>query len=268
MDEGVSYDNRKALRIAYKGAVRFSADQFHWYVNTAQNISKEGIFIKTGEIFTLGTNLYLHIDLTVDAQVVKKIRTIGKVVRLAGSEEPSSQKENTGIGIHFFLLPSQKRIIRDFAKDVVNSRGRYVMMHGQKGGTNPDAKAYRHPDGRFNMTNGKDATEIRVPTYGLTDNTKAKDVDQYIKKVANQFLILLESELPEDFFHLSACPRCGFIGQSEFEIIDKPWMPEKVFRLIYKRGQTQRVICPECKRPFPNNMSDYEGRKQYLATRC
>jgi Tfp pilus assembly protein PilZ len=120
MDELVSLDNRKALRIPYSGAVRFSADQFHWHLNKAQNISKEGLFIETGEVFTLGTNLYLHIDLAVDTLVVKKIRTVGKVVRLGGDKEDTSQIKSGGLGIHFSLLPSEERIIRDFATHGVN----------------------------------------------------------------------------------------------------------------------------------------------------
>ena len=120
MDELVSFDNRKALRIPYSGAVRFSADQFHWHLHKAQNISKEGLFIETGEVFTLGTNLYLHIDLTVDTQVVKKIRTVGKVVRLAGEEEDTSPNKSGGMGIHFSLLPGEEQIIRDFAKHAAN----------------------------------------------------------------------------------------------------------------------------------------------------
>jgi Tfp pilus assembly protein PilZ len=120
MDELVSLDNRKALRIPFGGAVRFSADQFHWYLNKAQNISKEGLFIETGEVFTLGTRLYLNIDLTVDTQVVKKIRTVGNVVRLAGEVEETSPYKSGGIGVHFSLLPGEERIIRDFAKLAVN----------------------------------------------------------------------------------------------------------------------------------------------------
>ncbi len=120
MDELVSLDNRKALRIPYSGAVRFSADQFHWHLNKAQNISKEGLFIETGEVFTLGTRLYLKIDLTVDTQVVKKIRTVGKVVRLAGAEEDTVHYKSGGLGVHFSLLPSEERIIRDFAKHAVS----------------------------------------------------------------------------------------------------------------------------------------------------
>ena len=120
MDELVSFDNRKELRIPCSGAVRFSADQFHWHLNKAQNISKEGLFVETGEVFSLGTNLYLHIDLTVDTQVVKKIRTVGKVVRLAGEEEDNSSNKGGGMGIQFSLLSSEERIIRDFAKHTVN----------------------------------------------------------------------------------------------------------------------------------------------------
>ena len=120
MDELVSLDNRKALRIPYGGAVRFSADQFHWHLNKAQNISKEGLFIETGEVFTLGTNLYLNIDLTVDTRVVKKIRTVGKVVRLAGEVEETSPYKSGGIGVHFSLLPGEECIIRDFARHAVN----------------------------------------------------------------------------------------------------------------------------------------------------
>ena len=112
-------DNRKALRIPYGGAVRFSADQFHWHLNKAQDISNEGLFIETGEVFTLGTRLYLNIDLTVDTQVVKKIRTVGRVVRLAGEEETSPYKSG-GLGVHFSLLPGEECIIRDFAQHAVN----------------------------------------------------------------------------------------------------------------------------------------------------
>ena len=90
----------------------------------------------------------------------------------------------------------------------------------------------------------------------------------YIKDVASQFIVLLEADLPDDFFHLSACPECGYVGRCELEIVDKPWMPEKVFKMIYRRGQTQRAVCPNCDRSFPNNMSDYEGRRQYLDRKC
>jgi hypothetical protein len=99
---------------------------------------------------------------------------------------------------------------------------------------------------------------------GLTIENK----HEYIKGVAVQFIELLSTELPDRFFYMCACPECGHTGENELEVIDKPWMPDKLYRLLYKRGQTQRAICGNCKRPFPNNMSDYEGRKQYLSKKC
>jgi len=90
----------------------------------------------------------------------------------------------------------------------------------------------------------------------------------YVKDVAAQFIVILEAKLPSNFFHLSACSDCGHIGKSRFEVIDKPWMPEIVFRLIYKRSQTQRAFCSNCKKPFPTSMSDYESRKKYLSKKC
>ncbi|WP_444922918.1 hypothetical protein ACJJH9_12095 [Microbulbifer sp. DLAB2-AF] len=96
----------------------------------------------------------------------------------------------------------------------------------------------------------------------------AENKNEYIKGVAAQFIELLEEKLPDRFFYLCACPECGYIGESALEVIDKSWMPDKLYRFIYKRAQTQRAICVNCKRPFPNNMSDYEGRKQYLSKKC
>jgi hypothetical protein len=121
MDNLVSDSNRKEMRIPYRGTVRFSADQFNWYLNKAQNISKKGIFIETEEKFTVGTKLYLNFDLTVNNQVVKKIRTIGEVVRLADGAEKGKETSHSGLGIRFSLLESEKAAMRTFVKDVVDS---------------------------------------------------------------------------------------------------------------------------------------------------
>ncbi|WP_444925410.1 hypothetical protein ACJJI4_12885 [Microbulbifer sp. TRSA002] len=106
--------------------------------------------------------------------------------------------------------------------------------------------------------------EICYFNSGLTSENKSS----YIKDVAAQFIILLDTELPDRFFFLSSCPECGYIGESGLEVIEKPLIPKQLFKLIYGRGQNQRAICSKCKRPFPNNMSDYEGRKQYLSKKC
>ncbi|WP_420554046.1 hypothetical protein [Neptuniibacter marinus] len=111
------------------------------------------------------------------------------------------------------------------------------------------------------MVNDRDGC---IFNSGLTAENKG----EYIKGVAAQFTDLLETNLPDRFFCLCACPECGYIGENKLEVVDKPWLPDRLYRLIYKRGQTQRAICANCKRPFPNNMSDYEGRKQYLSKKC
>jgi len=92
--------------------------------------------------------------------------------------------------------------------------------------------------------------------------------DAYIKRVAAQFIELSDTDLPARFFSLSVCPACGYIGDSEFEILEKAWMPETLFRLIYKRGQTRRAICANRKNPFPHDMCDYEARTLYLSKKC
>ncbi len=99
---------------------------------------------------------------------------------------------------------------------------------------------------------------------GLT----VENIDHFIRKVAKQFLQLTKMKLPDCFFYLCSCKKCGYIGESATERIDIPWIPEKIFRLIFKQGPTYRSVCVKCKEPYPNNMSDYEGRKQYLEAKC
>lgn len=92
--------------------------------------------------------------------------------------------------------------------------------------------------------------------------------DEYIRNVAAQFIELTRVPLPENFFRLCVCASCGHIGESALERIDKSWLPEKIHRLIYRRGIVQREVCTKCGAPFPGNMRDYEARKQYLRAYC
>jgi Tfp pilus assembly protein PilZ len=117
----VLQSKRKEIRIPYSGTVRFSADQFNWYLNKAQNISRKGIFIKTEEEFKVGTKLYLNFDLIVNDEVVKKIRTIGEVMRCVHDGEKGSGVKNSGLGIHFSLLPGQEIAMRTFVEDVMDA---------------------------------------------------------------------------------------------------------------------------------------------------
>jgi hypothetical protein len=46
--------------------------------------------------------------------------------------------------------------------------------------------------------------------------------------------------------------------------MDLPWLPEKLFRLIYGKAPTFVWVCGLCAQPHLKNMFDYAGRKQYL----
>ena len=75
--------------------------------------------------------------------------------------------------------------IPNFAEgDPINSMGRYVMLHGERGKHEPKKMAYYHPEtNKYNVTNKEGALPIRVPVYGLTDSHKGNTVDEYIKKL-------------------------------------------------------------------------------------
>lgn len=95
-----------------------------------------------------------------------------------------------------------------------------------------------------------------------------ENIESFIMDVAKQFLSLVHIKLPENFFRLCACPKCGYIGESEFERMERPWLPELIFKILYRRSPALCAICPKCREPFPINMSDYEGRNQYLSSQC
>jgi hypothetical protein len=91
-----------------------------------------------------------------------------------------------------------------------------------------------------------------------------ENVDEFIVKVARQFLQLCDSNLPEDFFSLCACSDCGHIGKAQLIRTDLPWLPEKLFKLIYRKAPVFKWVCGHCLHPQIKNMFDYEGRKLYL----
>lgn len=100
--------------------------------------------------------------------------------------------------------------------------------------------------------------------YLFNSDLTKENTDHYVKKVAKQFIQLTEIKLPERFFHLCACSKCGFIGESNVERIGKTWIPKKIYRFIFRRAPTFRAICSKCNEPYPSSMSDYKARKQYL----
>lgn len=102
----------------------------------------------------------------------------------------------------------------------------------------------------------------------FNSNLTKENIDQYIKKMASQFIQLTEIKLPERFFHFYACSKCGYIGEYKLERIEKLWIPEKIFSLIFRRAPACQGICEKCASPYLNSMSDYETRKQYLELKC
>ena len=95
---------------------------------------------------------------------------------------------------------------------------------------------------------------------GITrDNT-----DAYIKKVAEQYLTLLDLEFPADFFHLACCTRCDAIERPVRKRVDMPWFPDRIFRLVFRRGPSYRLACVRCGSHDLLMMGDYAGRQRYL----
>ena len=68
MDELVSDNQRKDLRILFNSDVRFSMDQFNWHLGRADNISKCGIFVETERRLKVGIKIYLNFSIPTNFQ--------------------------------------------------------------------------------------------------------------------------------------------------------------------------------------------------------
>ncbi|MEI6707007.1 MAG: hypothetical protein WCK96_07715 [Methylococcales bacterium] len=111
----------------------------------------------------------------------------------------------------------------------------------------------------------EDVYTLENGDYYLWNTGLSKDnIDEFIIQVARQFIQLCKSELPDDFFYLCTCDDCGHIGKAQLKRMDLPWLPEKLFRLIYRKAPAFKWICGHCTQSHLKNMFDYEGRKQYL----
>ena len=91
-------------------------------------------------------------------------------------------------------------------------------------------------------------------------------VNEYIKKVAIQYLAMLSMNLPSNFFQLSYCFQCNNISEPIKKRIDSPWLPDRIYRLIHRRGATYRMVCGNCGSDELVSMWAYEGREKYLST--
>lgn len=98
---------------------------------------------------------------------------------------------------------------------------------------------------------------------GLTKDNTA----DYIRNAARQYLQLSRLELPENFFQLVHCLGCDSIQPTKTVRIDKPWMPEKLYRLIYDdKGLSWELRCANCGSRDLKSMNDYAGREAYLGS--
>lgn len=103
---------------------------------------------------------------------------------------------------------------------------------------------------------------VGMPIYntGITKD----NINQYIVFVAEQFLKLLDMELPQNFMDLTACKKCGYVGLDTTVRYEKIWMPKWIFRILYRRRPAVKSICAKCGETSPLWMRDYQGRELYL----
>ena len=118
MDELVSDNQRKNLRILFNHDVRFSMDQFNWHLGRADNISKGGIFVETERRLKVGVKIYLNFSIPTNFQ---NIKATGEVVRLANAAGGSTKEEFSGMGIRFSLAPSEELMIRSFIRGILDN---------------------------------------------------------------------------------------------------------------------------------------------------
>jgi len=119
MNPFVPRKQSRDMRVPFKHVVRFGVDRSNLHLDKAHDISKSGMFIETEKTFKVGSNVHLNFDLITDFQV-KNIKAVGKVVRLADTIKKAGKSEGSGVGIKFFLLPSEEFLIRNFVKDIAN----------------------------------------------------------------------------------------------------------------------------------------------------
>jgi hypothetical protein len=92
------------------------------------------------------------------------------------------------------------------------------------------------------------------------------NANEYIKKVAAEYLTISLMDLPSNFFNLTYCSECHLIAEPSKKRIDKPWLSEKIFRLLFRRGPSYKLICRRCGSENLISMRAYEGREKFLST--
>ena len=96
---------------------------------------------------------------------------------------------------------------------------------------------------------------------GLTKENQ----DTYIREFAEQFLQLLELQLPINFWKLSYCKSCKNICESIIKIEEKQ---KPVTKIDFFEASTEQssnyAVCAQCFTPYPIPMSNFIARKAYI----
>lgn len=87
----------------------------------------------------------------------------------------------------------------------------------------------------------------------------------YVKEFAEQFLHLLELQLPANFWQLSYCKSCTYIGNSIIETKTEHMPVTKLkFFKFSKKHLVNYAACSKCLTPYPLAMTDFIARKAYI----
>lgn len=87
----------------------------------------------------------------------------------------------------------------------------------------------------------------------------------YVKEFAEQFLQLLELQLPVNFWQLSYCKNCKNICESIIKIEEKQKLVTKIDFFESSIEQSGNyAVCAQCFTPYPIPMSNFIARKAYI----
>lgn len=123
-----------------------------------------------------------------------------------------------------------------------------------------------HEEPLFRIWDGlsEDIYFIENEEHGAIWNSGLTKENQsiYIKEFAEQFLQLLELKLPENFWQLTYCESCKYIGNSIIKTKTE-WSLLAQFKLPNEH-LVHYAACAKCLAPYPLIMTDFIGRKNYL----
>ena len=105
-------ERRKKYRMPLNMLVQYKVkDLDEFYNEFAGNISIGGMFIKTTQEYSLGSNIYFKFCLLDNSHIIEGL---GKIVHINDADHP-----NPGIGIEFVNLDDSSK---DIITDIINKR--------------------------------------------------------------------------------------------------------------------------------------------------